>query len=189
MEVLDEKQLPSGETLRILHWSSPEKAPKKYIDYIAFSMGSEDFHRYFYTIAGWRAYFSDAMNGKYFPDVVDHWFFAEVNGECAGRIWFAYSAKSLRGNFGNVMTESRYRGRGIMTELMKHCMEEIRRSPANMLCCIASGKMVPVYSKYGFRLICGGESGPLCFIKNGTFASEAERAFSGGHITEVRPQV
>ena len=187
MEILDEQKLISGETLRVLHWDSSEKAPEKYINYILTSVGSSNPHRYLYSSAGWRTYFRDAMSGTYFPDVVDHWFFAEVDGECAGRIWFAYSKKSLRGNFGNVMTEPAFRNRGIMRELMKHCMDAIRRSPANMLCCIASKKITPVYLKYGFQLIHGGESGPLCFIKDGTFASEAEQAFSGNRIMEIRP--
>ncbi len=188
MEILAEKQFQSGETLRVLHWCAPEKAPRKYADYISASLGSHSPHRYLYSISGWRAYFSDAMNGMYFPEIVDHWFFAEVNGECAGRIWFAYSTESLRGNFGNVLTEPQYQHRGIMTELMKYCMAEIRRSPAKLLCCIASGRITPVYLKYGFRLIHGGESGPLCFINgNGSFQSEMDRAFSGGRITEIRP--
>ena len=187
MEILDEKKLDSGETLRVLHWCPPEKAPEKYIDFILASFGTSAPHRYLYSNNGWRAYFSDAMNGGYFPEVVDHWFFAEVDGECAGRIWFGYSSASLRGNFGNVLTVPKYQCRGIMTELMKHCMAEIRHSPANMLCCIAAKWIAPVYLKNGFQLIHGGESGPLCFIKEGTFQSEAKQAFSGSRIMEIRP--
>ena len=187
MEILDEKKMSSGETLRVLHWSSSEKAPEKYVDYVLASMGSDSPHEHLYSISGWRAYFSDAMLGTFYPEVVDHWFFAEVNGECAGRIWFAYSAKSLIGNFGNVMTRPRFQGRGIMTELMKHCMAEIRRSPANMLCCIAGKRITPTYLKNGFSLIHGGEEGPLCFIKEGSFLDKAKQAFSGSSIMEVRP--
>lgn len=187
MEILNEKKLDSGQTLRVLHWCSPEKAPGKYTDFILASVGTSEPHRYLYSNNGWRAYFSDAMNGDYYPEVVDHWFFAEVDGECAGRIWFGYSSASLRGNFGNVLTVPKYRGHGIMTELMKQCMAEIHRSPAEMLCCIAGQKITPVYLKYGFQLIHGGDSGPLCFSKKDTFLIEAERVFAGSSIKEVRP--
>ena len=142
MNILEEKKLANGELLRILHWCSPEKAPRKYMDYIAAAWGAENpkLGQAFYTLNGWRGYFQDAMQGKYYPDVIDHWFFAEIDGECAGRIWFAYSARSHRGNFGNVRTEPQYRQRGIMGELMKYCMAEIRRSPVKTLCCSTTNK-------------------------------------------------
>lgn len=61
MEILDEKKMSSGETLRVLHWCSSEKAPEKYVDYVLASMGSDSPHEHLYSISGWRAYFSDAM--------------------------------------------------------------------------------------------------------------------------------
>lgn len=187
MEILSETRLATGEQLRILHWSAPEKAPRKYVDYVSASFGSNHPHNDFYTIGGWRAYFSDAMNGTYCPEVVDHWFFAEVDGECAGRMWFAYSARTRRGNFGNVMTEPQFQRRGIMTELLKYCMEEFYRSPAEILCC-ASGNphAVASYLKVGFELIYGGETGPLCLSKKGSFLDTAQEAFSGNRIAEIR---
>ena len=188
MELLAEKRLVTGENLKVFHWCAPEKAPRKFADYVSASFGSDHPHRDLYTINGWRAYFSDSMNGALFPDVVDHWFFAEVDGECAGRIWFAYSARTGRGNFGNVMTEPAYQRRGIMTELMKHCMAEIRRSPAVMLCCATGNKFAAAsYIKFGFYLIYGGETGPLCFSKGKSFLDEAKQVFSGGRTAEIRP--
>lgn len=190
MEILEETKLDSGELLRVLHWCSPEKAPRKYADYIAAAWGAEDPHlgQAFYTLNGWRGYFRDAMQGKYFPDVTDHWFFAEIDGECAGRIWFAYSARSRRGNFGNVRTEPQYRRRGIMNVLMKHCMAEIRRSPVRTLCCSTTNKFAAeTYLKHGFHLIYGGETGPLCFSGEGPFLEQTKRAFAGSRIAEIRP--
>ena len=190
MNILEEKKLANGELLRILHWCSPEKAPRKYMDYIAAAWGAENpkLGQAFYTLNGWRGYFQDAMQGKYYPDVIDHWFFAEIDGECAGRIWFAYSARSHRGNFGNVRTEPQYRQRGIMGELMKYCMAEIRRSPVKTLCCSTTNKFAAAtYLKNGFHLIYGGETGPLCFSGEDLFLEQAKRAFAGNRITEIRP--
>ncbi|MBO7147562.1 MAG: GNAT family N-acetyltransferase [Lentisphaeria bacterium] len=188
MDILQEKQLVSGDILRIIHWNASEKAPRKYADYIAASMGSDHPHNNLYNLNGWRAYFNDAMNGLYFPEIIDHWFIAEINGECAARVWFAYSNKSYRGNFGNVLTEPQFRKQGLMNELMHYCMEEIYRSPVRMLCCATGNRFAAAtYIKSGFNLIYGGETGPLCFLKNGDFLSEAKQVYSGRKITEVRP--
>ena len=188
MDLLAEKKLPSGETLRVLHWCPPGKVPRKYADYVSASFGSDHPHANFYTTNGWRSYLFDAMDGVYFPEVTDHWFFAEVDGECAGRVWFAWSGRSLRGNFGHVMTEPQYRRKGIMTELMTHCMAEIRRAPVRMLCCATGNKVAAAsYVKSGFRLIYGGETGPLCFSKGESLFEESKKIFSGSRITEVRP--
>lgn len=187
MEIFSETKLATGEQLRILHWNAPEKTPRKYADYVSASFGSNHPHNDLYTIGGWRAYFSDAMSGAYYPEVVDHWFFAEIDGECAGRMWFAYSARTRRGNFGNVMTEPQFQRRGIMTVLLKYCMEEFYRSPAKMLCC-ASGNPYAVasYLKVGFELIYEGKTGPLCLIKKGSFLDQAQEAFNGNRIVKIR---
>ena len=187
MKILSETRLAAGGQLRILHWHAPEKAPRKYADYISASFGSNHPHNDFHAIGGWRAYFNDAMRGAYFPEVVDHCFFAEVDGECAGRMWFAYSARTRRGNFGHVMTEPQFQRCGIMTELLKYCMEEFYRSPAEMLCC-ASGNphAVASYLKVGFQLIYGGKTGPLCLCKKGSFLDAAQEAFRGNRIAEIR---
>ena len=188
MELLAERKLENGERLTVLHWCSPETAPEKYKNYLLRSFGSENYKRNFYAIGAWRAYCSDAADGVYYPEVTDHFFFAEVDGKIAGRVWFAYSGKSLHGNFGNVLTEEKFRKRGIMSELMKHCMAEIRRSPAKMLCCATGNKFAAAtYVKCGFQLIYGGETGQLCFIREGSFLSEAKRVFSGSRIAEIRP--
>ena len=187
MEILAERKMENGERLSVLHWCSSEKAPEKYRNYLLRSFGSENYKRNFYAIGSWRAYFSDSTLGIYYPEVTDHFFFAEVNGEIAGRVWFSYSGKSLHGNFGNVLTEEKFRRKGIMTELMKHCMTEIQRSPVKMLCCATGNKIAAArYVRAGFQMIYGGETGQLCFIKDGSFLSEAHRVFSGSRITEIR---
>ena len=188
MKVLAEKKLKTGELLTVFHWSSAEKAPEKYKNYLIQSLGSDNLKRNFYAIGSWRAYFSDALDSVYYPEVIDHLFFAEVNGEIAGRIWFAYSRKSLRGNFGNVLTEEKFRQRGIMSELMKYCMEEINSSPVRMLTCATGSKFAAEsYKKHGFYSVYGTETGVLCYSKDHHFLTEAENIFHPGKIKEVRP--
>ena len=188
MDILCEKQIGSGETLRILHWCSAEKAPDKYKNYLLRSLGSENYKRNYYAIGSWRAYFADALDCVYYPEVVDHLFLAEIDGEIAGRIWFAYSAKSLRGNFGNVLTEEKFRKRGIMSELMKSCMEEINRSPVRTLTCATGSKFAAAsYKKHGFYSVYGTETGVLCYSKGDSFLIETEKVFHPGRIKEIRP--
>ena len=85
------------------------------------------------------------------------------------------------------MTEVQFRNRGIMMELLKFCLDAFYRSPAEMLCC-ASGNPYAVasYRKAGFELIYGGERGPLCLIRKGTFFEAAREAFQGARIAKVR---
>ena len=188
MKILTEKKLKNGETLTVLHWNSAEPAPEKYKNYLLQSMGTDGIKRNFYAIGSWRAYLSDTMDGAYYPDIVDHWFFAEINGEIAGRIWFAYSAKSLRGNFGHVLTEEKFRQRGIMTELLKYCMEEIKRAPVKILTCATGNRFAAAsYKKVGFYSVYGTETGVLCYSKERTFLEEAEAVFRPGKMKEVRP--
>lgn len=188
MKILAEKKLESGEILTVLHWCSAEKAPEKYKNYLMQSLGADNLKRNFYAVGSWRAYFSDALDGVYEPDVTDHFFFAEVNGEIAGRVWFAYSGKSLRGNFGNVMTEEKFRKKGIMSELMKYCMDEIRQCPVRMLTCATGSKFAAAsYKKCGFYSVYGTETGVLCYSKGEPFLTEAENVFRQGKIKEIRP--
>ncbi len=188
METLIEKALPSGEILTVKHWVSSEPAPRKYKDYILASFGMDHPHSSLYTINGWRGYFSDAMDGNFYPEVVDHWFFAEINGECAGRIWFAYSAKSGYGNFGNVATEPQFRQRGIMKELMNFFCEEFQRSPATMLCCATGNKIAAAsYLKFGFKFVYTGPTGPMYIAKGEDFHAKAANAFAAKDIFNIRP--
>ena len=190
MDILLETTIEStGEKLVISHWCSPEAAPRKFRDYILSSIGASNPHSGLYSLNGWRGYFSDAMAGRFYPEIVDHWFFAEVDGECAARMWFAYSNSTLRGNFGNVLTEPQFRQRGIMTVLLKFFASEFQKSPVEMLCC-ASGNPYAVksYLKTGFELPYGGETGVLCIRKNGTFLEETAKVFrKDSKVTLVRP--
>jgi len=187
MEVMNEKKLPGGEPFRLHHWCSPEPIPARFVRYMAASFGYEKYRESLCDIAYWRLYSRESMNGKFAPEVIDHWFFAEVDGELAARMWFAYSAKSGIGNFGHVETEPEYRKRGIMNEMLPPCMETVRRSPVRMLFCM-TGNPVAIrgYEKVGFRLIYGGKSGPLVFAPSEDYEAVSRRAFAGTGMAKIR---
>ena len=95
MKILSEAKLPGREQLRILHWHAPEKAPRKYVDYISASFGMDHPHNNLYTIGIWNGYFNDAVNAVYYPEVVDHCFFAEADGGGGGGRRFLPDVKSV----------------------------------------------------------------------------------------------
>ena len=71
---------------------------------------------------------------------------------------------------------------------MKHCMAGFRASPAVQLCCASGNRFaVQSYLKHGFKLICGGETGPLCLRKQGSFQEAERAAFPGHEPCPVRP--
>ena len=118
MELVADKVLATGETLRIWHWKAPEEMPQRYFSYILASFAGLGGLANFYG-SGWASYIRATCEGKEYPAIKDHWFIADVDGISAGRLWFAYSPKTGRGNFGNIATEPNYRKRGILKELLK----------------------------------------------------------------------
>lgn len=170
MKVMLEKTLPTGEHLRILRYVTPEEIPERIIRYWIASLRFDTYRLYVSSISYWRLYFREAFAGNFASETVDHIYLAEVNGEYAARMWFAYSKKTLHGNFGHVFTEPAFRKRGLMSELLKVCIADFHASPAEMLCC-ASGNAgaVRAYVNSGFKLIYGGTTGPLALVKNGSF--------------------
>lgn len=181
-----EKILPSGEKLRILRLITPEKTPERIVRYLIASLGYDSYRQYVPELSYWRLYYREALAGNFADDVTDHLYLAEVNGELAARMWFAYSRRTLRGNFGNVFTEPEFRRRGLMSELLRICMADFTASPARMLCC-ASGSEAAVraYAERGFQLIYGGKTGPLAIVKNGDFAEEAARVYDGDTVPSI----
>lgn len=183
MKVMLEKTLLSGEALRILRFVTPEEIPEQVVRYWIASLGFDSYRRYVSSLSYWRLYFREVFAGNFAKENVDHLYIAELNGEYAARMWFAYSKKTLRGNFGHVFTEPAFRKRGLMSELLNVCLADFQASPAEMVCC-ASGNVFAVqsYVKHGFELIYGGSTGPLALVKNGTFKTMTEQFYnlSGG---------
>jgi GNAT superfamily N-acetyltransferase len=135
----------------------------------------------------WRLYYREALAGNFYPETVDHLFLAEVDGRFAARIWFAYNTKTGHGNFGNVFTEPEFRKRGLMNALLAPCVKAFLDSPARRLSCASGNKFaVTSYLNAGFKLIYGGECGPLTLTKDGDYLEETESAFAGKTIAGVR---
>ena len=190
LELLEESTLFTGEQLRVYRLITPnEKAvPKSVIQYIIASLGYDEYRKYVNDQSYWRLYYRTAFENK---GAVDHLYLAEVNGEFAARVWFAYSRKSGFGNFGNVYTEPEHRKKGLMTVLLKHCSAGFEASDAKMLCCsTGSPHAAASYVKIGFHMIYGGETGPMCLLKKSCgnhFFEMAEKYYSDNKIVKVRP--
>ena len=181
MKVMVEKTLQTGEHLRILRFVTPEEIPERVIRYWIASLRFDTYRLYVSSISYWRLYFREVFAGNFASETVDHIYIAEVNGEYAARMWFAYSKKTLHGNFGHVFTEPAFRKRGLMSELLKVCIADFYASPAKMLCCASGNEgAVRAYVSSGFELIYGGTTGPLALLKKGTFEEEMSRCFEKG---------
>ena len=120
LELLEESILFTGEQLKVYRLITPSEkvVPKRVIQYMIASLGYDEYRKYVNDQNYWRLYYRTAFENK---GAVDHLYLAEVNGEFAARVWFAYSRKSGFGNFGNVCTETEHRKKGLMSILMKHC--------------------------------------------------------------------
>ena len=187
MELMADKLLATGETLRIWHWKAPEKMPHRYLSYIIASFA--ELHSEKAYGSGWTSYICSTAEGREYPAIKDHWFIADVDGVSAGRLWFSYSAKTGRGNFGNIETEPIFRRRGILNELLKAFKSVADKcDDMRMLCCsTGTDYAADSYRKVGFETVNGARVGVMCYCKNGTFKQESEAAFSGDEIASIRP--
>ena len=190
LELLEQSTLETGEQLKVYRLITPaEKAvPERVKRYIMASLGYDNYRQYINDQAYWRIYYRSAFDGN---GAIDHLYLAEVDGNFAARVWFAYSRRTHFGNFGNVYTEPEYRQRGLMNVLMKHCMAGFQASDARMLCCSSGNKFaVKSYLKSGFHLVYGGETGPLCLLKKeygSHFFDIVKEYYSDKTIVKVRP--
>ena len=188
MELVSDKLLATGETLRIWHWQAPEEMPQRYVNYIIASFAELGGPGNYYA-GGWVSYILSTTSGREFPGIKDHWFIADVDGVSAGRLWFAYSPKTGRGNFGNIATEPAYRRRGVLSELLKVFKTVVDKlDDVKMLCCI-TGKEYAAdsYRKVGFETVNGARTGVMCFCKKGVFRDVSAKAFAGKEIAKIRP--
>jgi GNAT superfamily N-acetyltransferase len=189
MEIIDKGVLPDSRDYEILRIITPdENIPEEIIRYFIASFGFDNHRVAMYGLAFWRAYFRDSLANTYVPKVIDHHYIMKINGEYAGRLWFGYNTKTLRGNFGNVYTETAFRNQGVMKYLLRHFQADFAASPATMLCCESGNPYaVPAYLRCGFKLIYGGSRGPLALCKNGSFQDVEQAVFTGGDDAFIRP--
>lgn len=140
--VIAEKKLATGEQARVVLIVPPE----------------EDGLRGMYEVsAEWRHYYNRAMITGHDQFIEDRVFIAEVEGVPAARLWYGWSKRTLRGNYGNIFTNYAHRKRGLLNFLLDCFKADFGASPAQMLCCHASGWRIPVYEKYGFHVLHGNE--------------------------------
>ena len=188
MDILEKGKLSDGRNYEVIRIVTPaQEIPEDLIRYFIASFGFDYYRKYVQDQTYWRLYYRESFAGTLAPEVVDHHYVIRVEGVYAGRIWFGYNTRTGHGNFGNVFTEPDFRRLGIMGILMKHCMEGFRSSSAIQLCCGSGSKFaVQFYLKHGFKLIYGGDTGPLCLRKNGSFQEAACSAFPGHERCTVR---
>lgn len=142
-KVLAEKQLATGERAQVVLIIPPD----------------EDGLRGMYEVtAEWKHYYNRAMIAGHDSFIEDRVFIAEVNGTPAARLWYAWSKRSLLGNYGNIFTNNAHRQRGLLNMLLECFKPDFDASPAKMLCCHASGWRMPVYGKYGFQSLHGNDN-------------------------------
>lgn len=103
-------------------------------------------------LAYWRIYVHNAFHGANLPEIRDYFYFAEVNGTVAARLWFAYAPGNDFGNFGNIFTLHEYRRRGIETDAALHT-----GFPANFckMSCLCHGQRICGTDLYGLRIQTG----------------------------------
>ena len=189
MDILEKGKLPDGRNYEVIRVVTPDpEVPEELVRYFIASLGFDYYRKYVQDQTYWRLYYRESLAGTLAPEVVDHHYVLRVEGVYAGRIWFGYNTRTGHGNFGNVYTEPDFRRLGVMGILMKHCMDGFRSSSAIQLCC-ASGSVFAVrsYCKSGFKLIYGGETGPLCLRKQGSFQDAERAAYPGHEPCKVRP--
>ena len=141
-KVVAEKRLANGELAQVVLITPPE----------------EDGLRGLYEItAEWKPYYERAMLKDQNQFIEDRLFIAEVDGVPAARLWYAWSKRTLHGNYGNIFTNHAHRQRGLLKMLLECFRPDFDASPAKMLCCHASSWRIPVYEKFGLYTLHGDE--------------------------------
>ena len=190
-EPLDERKMADGRTLRILRYVSPgDEVPEPVVRYVAGSLGFDSYNAGIRPQAYWRCWYRESFDGL-LDGVASHLYVAEVDGEFAARLWFAYSRASGFANFGNVFTEPGFRRLGLMEALLAPCMADFEAArDARILCCGTGSRFVAeAYRRHGFRLTYGGEFGPMARTRRPgeDFRSIEREAFADARLASIRP--
>ena len=183
-EVLNELQLPSGETMLIVRITAPDNEFDGRINELLAYTGD------LYTRD-----IRQRLAGKYQDVCVDKYFLGVIDGEVAGNIYYGYPAAGSRiGNFGHVYTALKHRKKGVTTHLMNYFLDDFHSSPAKLLLCATGTPWVAsFYLKYGFQLITpNADCGPLALFnesnqtKYSDFAEFAAEYFATTDNFEIK---
>ena len=172
--VISEKKLATGEYARVVLIVPPD----------------EDGLRGMYEVSPeWKRYYHRAMIEGHGQFIEDRVFIAEVEGAPAARLWYGWSKRTLRGNYGNIFTNYAHRQRGLLNFLLECFKADFDASPAQMLCCHASDWRIPVYEKFGFHVLHGNrESDAMGIIKPelGSCKQFMDRLYADCTVTKLR---
>ena len=164
IELLERFDL-GGDDCKIWRLTSPMHPGEgtRFLDFCLATMQSYPSRR---NLSYWRLYYQHAFDGENTPGIEDFFYFAEVNGEVAARLWFGYAPANGFGNFGNALTAEKFRRRGLLRRLMVPCARDFHASTAKCLSC-DTGKeyAAATYRDYGFDMIFGGTVGPMAIVK------------------------
>jgi GNAT superfamily N-acetyltransferase len=142
----------------------------------------------------YRRIFKQRLEGRYVGECIDTYFIGEINGEIAGLIWYGYPVDgSGVGNWGDVLTAPRHRGKGVMKHLLMAFSHDFRSSSAKALLCGANPKAMNSYERIGWRLIRPTDSGggPAYLLhpdiaEKDFIAFERDYYIPGRHVSIVR---
>lgn len=171
---------------------TPTEGAVRFLRFIQGTTGNDNPRNGRRDLSYWRIYFHDAFAGKNYPEVIDYFYCAEVNGEIAARMWFAYAPASNFGNFGNILTVPEFRRRGILRRLMPHFLKDFEESPAKCLACATGTPFAArTYMDYGLKLIYPGTTGSMALVKPewGSFNELDARLFADAAPIRFRPGV
>ena len=189
MELLEKYLLADGRECKIYRLITPAAEPvdENIIRYVIASLGFDYYRKFVNDQNYWRLYYRAAFDGE---GAVDHFYFAEIDGVFAARMWFGYDPRTGLGNFGNVYTEPAFRKLGLMGKLLEPCVKDFYASEAVLLCCsTGSPHAAAAYRAGGFHMIYGGDTGPMCLInpRSGTHFSEVEKkSFDASPLQNIR---
>ena len=170
--VIAEKKLATGEQARVVLIVPPEEDGLRGM----YAVGTE-----------WKHYYNRAMIVGHDQFIEDRVFIAEVDGVPAARLWYGWSKRTLRGNFGNIFTNYTHRRRGLLNLLLECFKKDFDASPAQMLCCHASEWRIPVYEKYGLQTLHGNAVSDAMGISSSQNLAHANCTWTASMRTAMLP--
>jgi len=174
LEYIAERKLANGKTARVARIVPPEA----------------DGLRGLYCVSPeWNLYYNRAMSPGHSEYIEDRLFIAEIDGAPLARLWYAWSKRTFHGNYGNIYTNPAHRQQGLLNFLLDCFKPDFDASPAQMLCCSASGYRIPVYEKYGFKVLHGNrEHDAMGILKPelGSFDEYTARLYADKSVAKVR---
>ena len=107
-----------------------------------------------------RRWINTILDGNYTGECVDRYFFAVIDGQVAGSLWYGYGRhESPVANFGHVFISPAFRGLGITQILLQHFKRDFSQSPCLAAFCKCSREWIAkMYREIGFMGVEPGTS-------------------------------